>query len=132
MQCPCCGSDMEPSLLALKFAKVSTRQRQILDFALEHYPRAITTAALTWHMFQLDPTGGPDDPANLLGVHVNRLNKAIKPLGWALSRLGHGKPGRRLVQLAAHEDAGQVQNIVKNTLTDGPETNAMRFSARHQ
>lgn len=83
------SADKEPQ--ALRLLPLSRLQRDVLGLVLDRYPEPVRTEALIDQMYQLDPNGGPSNPGNNLGVHINRINHSLKPLGWRIEALGYGR-----------------------------------------
>jgi hypothetical protein len=99
--CPCCGSPMPspPPADELKTLELGKTERELLGYYVESYPRALHTERVVSRLWQLDPNGGPGDPRNGINQRVFNINRALRPLGWRLTR--HGQDARQLVRLDA-------------------------------
>jgi hypothetical protein len=99
--CPCCGAPMAapPSAEALATLRLGRSERELLGYYVETYPRALHTERVVSRLWQLDPNGGPGDPRNGICQRVFRINRALKPLGWCVQRIG--MEARQLTRLDA-------------------------------
>lgn len=99
--CPCCGGLMHspPPAEALDTLLLGKSERELLGYYVESYPRPLHTERVVNRLWQLDANGGPGDPRNGISQRVFNINRALRPLGWQVTR--HGKDARQLVRLDA-------------------------------
>lgn len=105
VSCPCCGAEMHtPGLSALRYIRVTTLQRQVLDVLINAFPRTLSTRQIADRVYADDPNGGPDKAEGCIEVSLYRIRKVIKHVGWTAGTSGpHGGIGLR--QIEAREAA---------------------------
>lgn len=75
----------------LHMVRLSAKQRELVEILASAYPRALSVDVVADQLYQLDPNGGPDDPANIVAVMTSRINPIIRQHGWEIaSRKGFG------------------------------------------
>ncbi len=99
-RCPLCGGEIKPEkadMVALRVLSLPPMQRRVLDIFLAAHPRPLMGDWLVERVYADDPDGGPDAAYTAVAVQINRLNKAIRPLGWEIKGArGPGSMGRTL------------------------------------
>lgn len=113
--CPCCGAPMAspPPPEALDTLGLGRSERELLGYYVESYPRALHTERVVNRLWQMDPNGGPGDPRNGINVRVFNINRALRPLGWQLRRVGHD--ARQLVILADGAEGAVIHANIHNS-----------------
>lgn len=115
VSCPCCGSPLAapPQAAALDTLQLGRSERELLGYYIESYPKAISTDRIVDRLWQLDPNGGPSEPRNGINVRVFNINRALRPLGWHLRRVGHD--ARQLVILADGAEGAVIHANIHNS-----------------
>ena len=85
--CPCCGGEINGSLEieALKVIPLSRMKSAIVAAYVDAYPRPVNITYLIGRVYEHDPDGGPDGPANSIAATLARLRPEIEKYGWRIS-----------------------------------------------
>jgi hypothetical protein len=103
--CPTCGHAVDAvPMQALADARLSPQQRIMVRALIEAFPRFVERDRLFDELYGFDPNGGPENIANAVAVRLFHIRKALRPLGWTItkSKGGTGIRGRyRLEKIEA-------------------------------
>ena len=84
--CPCCGEKRSKPLPpeGLLDAPLTPAEYKILSKLIERKGRGIARDALTDHLYDEHPEGGPDHAYNTVCNHISRIRSKIQKFGWTI------------------------------------------------